>query len=162
MTITAADIPGATLSQPLESHAVPTLKWWLLCSDLKVPMSWRKQLGLELSLLKPKHVKPAHSYNWAARKTVKGNLSILRRGAPTHDTGVTGHFNVLVLSSRQYYNGFLTPRTPFSRAKTAAFGNVLLNRIYGTDRTLGALKVCTQGFLRSLQYILWWPDSNRM
>ena len=26
VTLTAADIPGATLSEPLESHAVPALK----------------------------------------------------------------------------------------------------------------------------------------
>jgi hypothetical protein len=44
----------------------------------------------------------------------------------------------------------LTPRTPSSRPKTAVFGSVLLKGIYGTDRMLGALKVCVQGFLRSL------------
>ena len=50
VTLTAADIAGATLSEPLESHAVPALKWWLLCRGLKVPSSWRKQ---------------QHTRNWA-------------------------------------------------------------------------------------------------
>ena len=35
VTLTAADIPGADLSEPLESHAVPALRWWLLCRGLK-------------------------------------------------------------------------------------------------------------------------------
>ena len=69
------------------------------------------------------------------------------------ETGSNGHrsrpqFSVIL-------RRILTPRTPFSRTKTAAFGSVLLNRVYGTDRTPGALKVGAQRFLRSLlQYIL--------
>jgi len=43
VTLTAADIPGADLSEPLESHAVPALRWWLLCRGLKVPSSLRKE-----------------------------------------------------------------------------------------------------------------------
>ena len=70
---------------------------------------------------------------------------------------------VLATSSLCYIlRRIVTPHTLFRRAKTAAFGNTLLNRIYGTDRTLEAHKVRAQGFLCSLQYISWWPDSNRM
>ena len=43
VVFTAGDIPGATSDEPLESHAVPTLRWWLLCRGLKVPTNWRKQ-----------------------------------------------------------------------------------------------------------------------
>ena len=28
--LTEDDIPGAALAEPLESHTVPALKWWLL------------------------------------------------------------------------------------------------------------------------------------
>jgi hypothetical protein len=43
VVLTARDIPGATLDEPLESHALPALRWWLLCRGLKVPTNWRKQ-----------------------------------------------------------------------------------------------------------------------
>ena len=36
------DIPGARLSDPLESHNVQELRWWLLCRGIKVPTSWKK------------------------------------------------------------------------------------------------------------------------
>ncbi len=35
--LTAADIPGAELSEPLEGHGVPALKWWLTCRGIKPP-----------------------------------------------------------------------------------------------------------------------------
>ena len=41
--LTENDIPGAALAEPLESHTVPSLKWWLLCRGIKVPSSWKKQ-----------------------------------------------------------------------------------------------------------------------
>ena len=41
--LTENDIPGAALAEPLESHTVPALKWWLLCRGIKVPSSWKKQ-----------------------------------------------------------------------------------------------------------------------
>ena len=41
--LTAKDIPGADLSEPLESHTVPSLRWWLLCCGIKVPASVKKQ-----------------------------------------------------------------------------------------------------------------------
>ena len=36
------DIPGARLSEPLESHNVQALRWWLLCHGIKAPSSWKK------------------------------------------------------------------------------------------------------------------------
>ena len=36
VTLSAADIPGADLSEPLESHAVASLRWWLLCRGIKL------------------------------------------------------------------------------------------------------------------------------
>lgn len=36
------DIPGAELEEPLETHGVPALQWWLLCRGIKAPSSWRK------------------------------------------------------------------------------------------------------------------------
>lgn len=36
------DIPGAVLKEPLESHTVRELKWWLLCWGEKAPTSWKK------------------------------------------------------------------------------------------------------------------------
>ena len=35
VTLMPADIPGALLNEPLEAHAVSTLKWWLLCRGVK-------------------------------------------------------------------------------------------------------------------------------
>ena len=40
--LTAADIPGADLSEPFEGHGVPALKWWLLCRGIKSLSSWKK------------------------------------------------------------------------------------------------------------------------
>ena len=31
--LTEDDILGAALGEPLESHTVPALKWWLLCHE---------------------------------------------------------------------------------------------------------------------------------
>ena len=33
VTLSVADIPGADLSEPLESHAVASLRWWLLFQE---------------------------------------------------------------------------------------------------------------------------------
>ena len=41
--LTEFDIPGAFLSEPMASHTVPQLTWWLLCRGIKVPTSWKKQ-----------------------------------------------------------------------------------------------------------------------
>ena len=38
VTLSAADIPGASLSEPLEAHATSALKWWLLCRGFKPPI----------------------------------------------------------------------------------------------------------------------------
>ena len=38
-----SDVPGALFSEPMASHTMPELKWWLLCRGIKVPTSWKKQ-----------------------------------------------------------------------------------------------------------------------
>ena len=43
VSLTAADIPGAELSDPLEKHPTAALRWWLLCRGVKVPTSLRKK-----------------------------------------------------------------------------------------------------------------------
>ena len=40
--LTESDIPGAALSEPLEAHTLPALKWCLLCHGIKPPTSWKK------------------------------------------------------------------------------------------------------------------------
>ena len=43
VTLELADIPGADLKEPFEMHAMPALRWWLLCRGIKIPSSWKKQ-----------------------------------------------------------------------------------------------------------------------
>jgi hypothetical protein len=38
-----ADIPGADLNEPFETHVVPALRWWLLCRGIGSSSSSRKQ-----------------------------------------------------------------------------------------------------------------------
>jgi hypothetical protein len=40
--LTENDIPGASLSEPLETHTIPELKWWLLCRGIQPPTSLKK------------------------------------------------------------------------------------------------------------------------
>ena len=40
--LTEDDIPGAILDEPLESHTMPSLRWWLLCRGVHAPTSWNK------------------------------------------------------------------------------------------------------------------------
>ena len=40
--ITAENIPGAELQEPLERHGILALQWWLLCSSIKIPSTCRK------------------------------------------------------------------------------------------------------------------------
>ena len=40
--LTESDIPGASLSEPLETHTIHELKWWLLCRGIQSPSSWKK------------------------------------------------------------------------------------------------------------------------
>ena len=37
--LTAVDIPGAGLSEPFEAHAIPALRWWLLCRGIAASQS---------------------------------------------------------------------------------------------------------------------------
>ena len=42
LSLTEADVPGAFLSEPMASHTMPQLRWWLLCRGVKAPTSWNK------------------------------------------------------------------------------------------------------------------------
>ena len=42
LVLTEDDIPGASLTEPFESHTVAELRWWLLCRGITVPTSWKK------------------------------------------------------------------------------------------------------------------------
>ena len=42
IVLTEADIPGASLREPLEVHNVAALKWWLLCRGVQVSSSCKK------------------------------------------------------------------------------------------------------------------------
>ena len=41
--LTECDIPGAFLSEPIDRHTMPELRWWLLCRGIQTPTSWNKQ-----------------------------------------------------------------------------------------------------------------------
>lgn len=43
VSLKPADIPGADLKEPFETHAMPALRWWLLCRGIRAPSSWKKQ-----------------------------------------------------------------------------------------------------------------------
>ena len=43
VTLGPADIPGADLEQPFEMHAMPALRWWLLCRNIRAPSSWKNK-----------------------------------------------------------------------------------------------------------------------
>jgi len=43
ITLEPSDIPGAVLEEPFEAHAMPALRWWLLCRGIKAPVSWKKK-----------------------------------------------------------------------------------------------------------------------
>ena len=40
--LTAEDIPGAELEEPLARHSVPALQWRLICRGIKTPSTWSK------------------------------------------------------------------------------------------------------------------------
>ena len=40
--LTEDDIPGASLSEPLEARTMPKLRWWLLCRGIQPPTSMKK------------------------------------------------------------------------------------------------------------------------
>ena len=37
-----SDVPGATLSEPLDAHNVAALRMWLTCRGMKAPFSVKK------------------------------------------------------------------------------------------------------------------------
>ena len=49
--LTESDVPGALLSEPLESHTCPALRWWLTCHGISAPMSWNKAKLISRSVL---------------------------------------------------------------------------------------------------------------
>ena len=38
VTMEPTDIPGADLKEPFKTHAMPALRWWLLCRGIRVPI----------------------------------------------------------------------------------------------------------------------------
>ena len=44
VNLTEADIPGASLEEPLENQNVAALRWWLLCHGISVSSATRKVL----------------------------------------------------------------------------------------------------------------------
>ena len=51
--LTEADIPGASLEEPLDAHNVAALKWWLLCRGIKLQSSSRKKQLVARLVLSP-------------------------------------------------------------------------------------------------------------
>ena len=51
--LSEADIPGASLEEPLEAHNVAALKWWLLCRGIKLQSSSRKKQLVARLVLSP-------------------------------------------------------------------------------------------------------------
>ena len=47
IVLTEADIPGASLKEPLEVHTVAALKWWLLCRGVQVASTCKKPTLIE-------------------------------------------------------------------------------------------------------------------
>ena len=43
VSLSAGDIPGAELTEPLDKHPVAALRWWLLCRGIKIPTSVKKK-----------------------------------------------------------------------------------------------------------------------
>ena len=43
MVLDESDIPGACLSDPMDQHTKPQLRWCLLCLGIKAPTSYSKQ-----------------------------------------------------------------------------------------------------------------------
>ena len=45
--LTEDDVPGSSLSEPMEEQNVLALKWWLLCYDVEVASNIRKKQLLD-------------------------------------------------------------------------------------------------------------------
>ena len=65
--LTEADIPGASLEEPLDAHNVAALKWWLLCRGIKLQSSSRKKQLVARLVLSP--VKSLISWKVVQRHT---------------------------------------------------------------------------------------------
>ena len=42
LTLEESDIEGACLEEPLETHTIPKLRWWLVCHGRDAPSSDKK------------------------------------------------------------------------------------------------------------------------
>ena len=47
VTLEECDIEGASLDEPLQSHTMEQLRWWLLCHGLEAKRSDKKQKLIE-------------------------------------------------------------------------------------------------------------------
>lgn len=78
--LTEDDIPGAALTEPLESHTVVALKWWLLCRDIKVPTSWKKsRIIARIREAKEQGIEVVDvdgSYLWKKRQSILAPLGV--------------------------------------------------------------------------------------
>ena len=52
LMLTPADIPGADLCEPFQSHTIPALRWWLLCRGVCTPTSWNKKKIIDRYILR--------------------------------------------------------------------------------------------------------------
>ena len=96
--LTEADIPGASLEEPLDGHNVAALKWWLLCRGIKLQSSSRKkQLVARLVL--------SHVKSLISRKAVQRHTPVLHSRIPANSTEISRH--TLRVRSPQPY--MLTP-----------------------------------------------------
>ena len=50
VSLNAEDIPGAVLTDPLDKHKIPSLRWWLLCRGITAPHSLKKKELIDRSV----------------------------------------------------------------------------------------------------------------
>ena len=50
VSLNAEDIPGAVLTDPLDNHKIPSLRWWLLCRGITAPHSLKKKELIDRSV----------------------------------------------------------------------------------------------------------------
>ena len=75
--LSEADIPGASLEEPLDAYNVAALKWWLLCRGIKLQSSSRKKQLVARLVLSP--VKSLISRKAVQRYTHCPSLSYSRK-----------------------------------------------------------------------------------
>ena len=50
VSLNVEDIPGAVLTDPLDKHKIPSLRWWLLCRGITAPHSLKKKELIDRSI----------------------------------------------------------------------------------------------------------------